>query len=170
MRKRSLQRLVLCCISYALLFSVSMVASQAQKINRNRPSVFLTFKEFVKETADEASPSKGARLVLHNNTRWPIYYRAWLDRTLPGDVAMCYVIEQENGSRALRGHVEVVTTTKLSPGKSVSFTVPQEDFLMNSLIYVSFNFSWEYVKEKRIPYEVDHRVYFHSADLPPWPK
>jgi hypothetical protein len=144
--------------------------AQAQKINRSQPSVYLTFKEFVKRTASEAHPSEGARLVLHNNTRWPVYYGEWLESTLPGDAALIYNIEMaEDGCFVPRRHIDVVTKGKLMPGRSVSFTVPREDFPKGSLISVMFNFSWELVREERLPKEARHRTYFNSSDLPDWP-
>src|SRR4029077_8365654 len=100
--------------------------SNSQRANLRRPGVYLTFQEFVSKTASEAHP-QGVRLLLHNNTRWPIHYGEWLEPTLPGDVAMIYTIELENGCREVRRHVDVVTGGKLLPGKTVSFTLPRED-------------------------------------------
>jgi hypothetical protein len=143
--------------------------TQGQKIDRQRAGVYLTFQRFVKQTADDAYPSQGARLILHNNTRWPIYYGKWFEAVLPGDVAMIYNIEQEDGAVALRRHVEVVASGKLLPGKTVSFTVPQEDFLKNSEIFVRFDFSWELSQGERDSDEAVHRAYFRSNQLPRWP-
>src|SRR5215208_2120158 len=136
--------LVLCrLLSLSILFCLSAFElTQAQKIDGKRPGVYLTFKEFVKKTAGEAYPSQGARLVLHNNTRWPIYYGRWYETTLPGDAAMIYNIEQRDGCPELRRHVEQVADVKLLPGRAVSFTVPREDFPEGSSLYVIYNFSW----------------------------
>jgi hypothetical protein len=139
------------------------------KDQHEAPWRYLTFQGFVKKTASEAHPSEGARLVLHNNTRWPIYYGKWLEPTLPRDVAMGYVMELEDGCFAVRRHVDVVTTGRLSPGKAVSFTVPREDFSKISRIYVEFDFSWELDQGERDNDEAVHRAYFRSNQLPRWP-
>jgi hypothetical protein len=166
-----LRRLILNGIACTLILSGIVTIPQAQKLNRNRPGVYLTFKEFVKKTASEAYPSEGARLVLHNNTRWPVYYGEWLEPTLPGDVAMIYTIEMvEDGCSVIRRHTDIVTKGKLMPGGSVSFTVPREDFPKNSVISLTFNYSWELMREERLPRESRHRAYFNPKDLPAWPQ
>jgi hypothetical protein len=155
----------LCCA--LMLFGT--VRTQGQKINSKHPGVYLTFQRFVEKTASEAYPSEGARLVLHNNTRWPIYYGKWLEPALPGDIAMIYNLELEDGSIALRRHVEVVTSGKLLPGTTVSFTVPREDFPKSSKIFIRFDFSWELSHGERDSNEAVHRAYFRSNQLLDWP-
>src|SRR3982750_4299374 len=91
------RRLILASLFFSLLLFAFPLETKGQKIDRDRPSVYLTFKEFVKKTASETHPSQGARLVLHNNTRWPIYYGKWFDQTLPGDVPLIYIIEMRDG-------------------------------------------------------------------------
>ena len=82
---------------------------------------------------------------------------------------MIYTIELETGCRDTRRHLDVVTGGKLLPGKTVSFTVPQEDFPKDSEIFVEFDFSWELVKGERVRNEAVHRAYFFSNDLH-WPQ
>jgi hypothetical protein len=153
----------------ALILFANAGRSQGQKITQKRPSVYLTFQGFVKKTASEADPSDGARMLLHNNTRWTILYGEWLERALPGDVAMIYTVELENGCMGGKRHFDVVTVGKLLPGKSVSFTVPREDFPKNSEIFVEVDYSWELVKGERVRNEAVHRTYFLSSALPAWP-
>ena len=62
------------------------------------------------------------------------------------------------------------TEGKLLPGKSVNFTVPQEDFPKCSQLFVDFDFSWELSRGERLRDEVVHRTYFLSIDLPRWPE
>jgi hypothetical protein len=150
-----------------LLFGTK--TTQGQKIDRQHPGVYLTFQRFVKKTADEAYPTEGARLVLHNNTRWPIFYGKWIEPVLPRDIAMAYMIETEAGCFAGGRHVDVVTSGLLSPGRTVSFTVPRGDFPKNTRIYVEFGFSWELDHGERDSDEAVHRAYFRSNQLPRWP-
>ena len=125
----------------------------------------------MKKTASEAHPSQGARLVLHNNTRWPIRYGEWMEPALPGDVAVIYTTELDTRCLdRISRHLDVVTEGKLLPGKSVNFTVPQEDFPKYSQLFVEFDFSWELSKGERLRDEVVHRAYFLSIDLPRWPE
>jgi len=168
MRKPALLRhLILSPLICAFL--AGGVVSQSLRIDSKRPSVYLTFKDFVKQAASEAHQTEGVRLVLHNNTRWPILFGEWLEPVRWSDVPMGYVIEMEDGSFAVRRHVDVVTRGKLLPGKTISFIVPREDFPKNSRIYVEFEFSWELSKGQRLPDRTVHRAYFFSSDLPRWP-
>src|SRR5947208_12639780 len=145
MRKLTLcLRVILGSVIFALILSGAVTVSHAQKINRNHPSVYLTFDGFVKKTADEAYASKGARLVLHNNTKWPIQYGKWLDPVLHDDVAMIYTIELEPGCRDDRKHVDVMIRGELLSGRTVSFVVPKEDLPKNSEIYCDFNYHLEF--------------------------
>jgi hypothetical protein len=130
----------------------------------------LTFNQFVKTTLSQAHPSQAARLVLHNNTRWSIRYGEWLERVLPGDVAMIYTVELEDGSAVTSRHLDVVTRGTLLPGKTVSFSVPREAFPTYGQIFVEFDFSWELLNGERVREEAVHRAYFLSIDLPAWPK
>ena len=154
-------------------FSLALVAvnaTVAQKLNPKRPSVYLTFRDFVAKTPDPAYPSQGARLALHNNTRWPIYYTGHYDPTVAAE-QIIYIIELANGQRDPRTYVDVVRSgIKIMPGKSLIFTVPRGDFPKDSQIYVEFNFSWEVRDGDTVRDETVHRAYFLSSDLPPWPK
>jgi hypothetical protein len=140
--------------------------SHAQKIDGSRPGVYLTFKEYVKRAPRESTPQEGARLVLHNNTRWPIYFGEWIEPALSGDVAVMYVIEQDDGRLEIRRHVDVVTEGRVMPGKSVSFTAPREDFPEKGSIYVRFEYSWERKSGRALRGEAQHRAYFRSGALP----
>jgi hypothetical protein len=145
------------------------VGTSAQKLDAKKPSAYLTFKEFVRGRGSQ-SPSQMARFVLHNNSRWPIQYGEWMEPALPRDVALIYTVELENGCFGGRRHIDVVTTRKLMPGKSVSFAVPREDLPKYSELFIAFNFSWELTKGNRLRDEVVHRAYFLSIDLPRWPE
>lgn len=80
---------------------------------------------------------------------------------------MIYNIESgADGCNIGRRHLDVVTGGRLMPGRSVSFTVPREDFPEGSKIYVRFVFSWELDNDHEFPGEAEHRAYFYSSDLP----
>jgi hypothetical protein len=157
-------------ILLVLVFSGTVSASRGQKIDPKHPSVYITFGEFVKKTADIVYPSEGARLVLHNNTDWPIYFSKDYDPTA-GEASIIYIVEMADGRRDVRKHVDVVMrNNKLMPGKNLSFVVPRTDFPTGSEIYVEFNFSWELAQGEIVRHEAVHRAYFLASCLPAWPK
>jgi hypothetical protein len=162
-------------LSYRILLGVAILSfapvptTAAQKLNTKKPSVYLTFKEFA-TSSNGGSPSQIARLILHNNSRWPIQLGEWMEPTLSGDAALIYTVELDNGCFGGRRHIDVVTTRKLMPGKSLSFTVPRSDLPKYSELFVGFNFSWELTNAGRLRDEVIHRAYFLSIALPGWPE
>jgi hypothetical protein len=157
-------------VLYALMSIGAASRFQAQRLQNELPSVYITFKEFVKNGPRMACPSGCARLILHNNTRWPIYYATAYDPTVEG-AAIVYIIELEDGSRDVRNQVDqVMRNNKLMPGKTLTFVVPKADFREKSKIYIDFSFSWEFIPaEKNIDDQAVHRAYFRANDLPTWP-
>lgn len=143
--------------------------SYGQKIDRKRPSVFIAFAEFVEIMADGANPSVGAKFVLHNNTRWPIFYDKNYDPTV-GAGAVIYTIELEDGKRDFVSRVDVVSKGKIMPGATVSFIVPRGVLTNARQIYVDFNFSWELTQARTVRREAFHQAYFVTSDLPHWPE
>jgi hypothetical protein len=143
---------------------------EGQRLDRNKPTIYISFKEFVRERGANAEQHsvEGVRFAFHNNTRWIIYYHAIPKASLPGDVPLIYKIEQQSGcpdNRHLIG--DMVVTDKLNPGKSISFVVPRGHLLDGGKIYVEFNYSWELISGRPVhPQELRHRVYFASMDLP----
>jgi hypothetical protein len=163
LRNRRLMRNGLFCV---LVICGTMTLSYGQKIDRKRPSVFISFGEFVKKTADGV---EGARLVLHNNTQWPIYYEKNYDPTV-GAGSIIYVTELEDGKRDVMNRVDVVSKGKVMPGRTLSFVVARRNFPTGSAIYVEFNFSWELTEGETVRREAIHRAYFLTSSLPPWPQ
>lgn len=153
----------------AICFCGTTTVSQGQKIDRKRPSVFISFDSFVKKKAAPGYSSEAARLILHNNTRWPIYYEKNYD-PMAGAGSIIHVIEFVDGKRDVIGRIDVVSQGKLMPGESLSFLVPRREFPNGSQIYVEFNFSWELNEGETVRREVVHRAYFLTSDLPPWPQ
>ena len=167
MRTFCARQLTLALASCVLISGISRI-SYAQKINRKLPSVYISFKEFIAKTPDPAYPSQGARLLIHNNTRWPIVYRTHYDPTVAG-AAVIYIIEKQDGSREERSYVDDVSSGKLMPGRTLSLIVPRENFPEHSQINVEFNFLWEFSNDDRVRDEAVHRAYFLSSNLPTWP-
>jgi len=156
-------------LSLIVLLAVLIAAkvTLAQKLNPKRPSVYLTFKEFIAKTPDPAYPSQGARLTVHNNTRWPIYFWEHYDPTVAGAQIAYNIIDVTNGCRIERMYSDVVFHRKLAPGKTLDFVVPRGDFPAHSKIYVPFYFSFEEFAGRKEP---EHQADFLPSELPPWPK
>lgn len=95
-----------------------------------------------------ACPSGCARLILHNNTRWPIYYATAYDPTVEG-AAIVYIIELEDGCRDVRNQVDVVVRNNRLPGKTLTFVVPKADFPDKSKIYINFAFLGNSLQRKK---------------------
>lgn len=156
------------CLFYNNANSTISIASQ--RLDRTKPTVYISFKEFVngREANAEQNSGEGVRFAFHNNTRWVIYYRAIPKAALPGDVPLIYKIEQQSGCPDDRYWIgDMIVTDKLNPGKSISFVVPRDHLPEGGKIYVEFNYQWELISGRPIhPQELIHRVYFASMDLP----
>jgi hypothetical protein len=138
---------------------------RAQKLDNKRPSVYITFKEFIEQTKGNY-PSQGARLLLHNNTRWPIHFETHYD-SAAGRRQIGYVIELADGQRDERANIDVTLGGKLMPGRTLTIVVPRGNFPQSSQIFIEFNFSWELRDGDTVRNETTHRAYFLSSDLPP---
>lgn len=168
MKYKSYRKAFLLLASTILIFLMEgqVRIGLSQKLNKQRPGVFLSFKEYVKLN----DGTYGARLILHNNTQWSIFFFQLMGQPLEGDIVASYVIEQENGCRDERGATDVVMKTKLAPGKTLRFVVPIEDFQERNDIYVEFHYSWETSFQKELlRNEAVHRAYFPSRNLPSKP-
>ena len=168
MSKLVILRFILLLIGLGIIVSGKPQMSYAQKINKRLPSVFISFKEFIAKTPDPAYPSQGVRLLIHNNTKWPIVYWTHYDPTVARG-AIIYIIENRDGSREERAYVDVVMRGKLTPGNTLSLIIPRDNFPKGSSIYVEFNFLWELNNDDRVRDEAVHRAYFLASNLPTWP-
>ena len=155
---------ITCCT----LLLLAATAARAQKLNSKRPTVYITFKDFIDKTKD-ANPSQAARLLLHNNSRWPIHYETHYDPAVARG-QIIYVMESTDGSRDYGTYGDTVMGGTVMPGKTLEFVVPRGHFLKDGGIYVEFNFAWELRRGDTVQNETIHRVRFLSNDLPPWPK
>lgn len=148
------------------VFFIIVPVTHGQKINSTKPGVYLSFKEYTENTPSAENDSVGVRLILHNNTRWTIFYTRLMQSSLPKDVPVSYIIELTTGCRVERFTTDVIMTSKIMPGKTVSFVVPKSEFSVGSKVYVEFFYSWEPRLKKTHQIEAVHRAYFASSHLP----
>lgn len=156
--------LLLICLVLCFLVISSNEVVQCQTLNKKLPSVYLSFKEYL----NDGEGDEMVRMILRNNTKWPIIVTRLTGSALKGDIPLAYIIELATGCREERLTIDVIMRVKLMPGKAVSFAVPSDDFSQGSKIYVEFAYSWE-KQEYGKPYlnEPVHRAYFSALDLPP---
>jgi hypothetical protein len=72
--------------------------------------------------------------------------------------------ELEDCEVSLRAGCHFCSVIPLHPGRSLTFSVPREDFCKRTRLYVPFSYSWEdaWPLDGQEP---EHRVYFYGSDL-----
>lgn len=165
-------------------------ASNAVRLTKGKPSVYITFERRGKRAPLESGESnEGVWLRLHNNTRWEISFCAFGVPEVYGEAGVYYEVEkipfQESGGSyaqtmqgdtpARRENIEppigyrkghVCHVYKLPPGKSIVFSVPREHLAENLAIKVAFNYGWEESEDIISGLEPQHSVYFYATSLP----
>jgi hypothetical protein len=61
---------------------------------------------------------------------------------------------------------DVFSSAWLPPGSSIIFSVPREHLSPDLMIFIRFNYEWEYGERTFGSDEPEHRVYFRASDLP----
>lgn len=141
-------------------------------IDKEMPSVYLTFERFGKATSwtqskigewsDKSKIEKGddVWLRLHNNSCWDIKFKTdslYLSKTtidgkfkliygILEDGALAnvqYSVEEQNRKQVPYGN-DMANLSALPPGKSILFGVFKEHLSKSRSIYVDFNYSWEF--------------------------
>lgn len=162
----------------AILILCSLVVgnhAQLRKLNRNQtefrvrkemPTVYITFERAGKRKPLDAGESdEGIWLRLHNNTRWPIVLQ--MNGVPPeyGDAGLFYDVLSER-KVILEGRCHVCSSNKLSPGRSLLFSLSREDLGPKGAIRISFSYSWEDPDDVFAGREPEHYVYFYTSKLP----
>jgi hypothetical protein len=165
-------------------------ARSAVRLTKGKPSVYITFERKGKrEPLDAGESNIGIWLRLHNNTSWNISFCASGVPEEYGEVGMYYEVEEipfrESGGSSTQAMQEktlpkkekreippghrighVCHVYKLSPGKSIVFSVPREHLAENLAIKVAFNYGWEDLEDIISGLEPQHSVYFYATGLP----
>jgi hypothetical protein len=142
--------------------------SSMVRLNANKPTVYVTYKDVVSGLDGRGFNEQLFRLELHNNTRWVIWCYLVPGPTSAGDSPIMYQVDAADGSRAnpSAGN-DVLIPKTLESGKSASFLVSAAHLAKGFRIFVEFNYEWE-KRDQIAPYGVEpsHRVYFYHNDLP----
>ena len=138
------------------------------RLNKNKLTVYLTFKEIVKPSETNSLDRDFFRLELHNNTKWPISCYLASGPKTSQDSPVVHQIESSDGSRVIQQTRDDVFFPKMvRPGKSITFLVSHEYFIAKTRISVEFNYDWERRGQiSPLGIEPSHRVYFSYSELP----
>ena len=189
-------------IIIGLLFIFNLVGLSQEKntcdsttnflIDKEMPSVYLTFERFGKATSwtqsklgewnDKSKIEKGEDvwLRLHNNSCWDIKFKTdslYLSKTTVDGkfkliygiledgaiVNVQYSVEEQNRKQVPYGS-DMANLSSLPSGKSVLFGVFKEHLSKSRSIYVDFNYGWE-VKDFSNNLAPLHRAFFWGYRL-----
>jgi hypothetical protein len=159
-----------------ILFSLVCVLNAQQRrlgaqgevrINRNMPSVYLTFERAGQVKVTEPSEER-ARVWLRfrNNTRWTIMLNmSGVPSEEYGDAGVFFDVISD-GNLVSREECHVCTLNGVGPGKSLVFSVSRGDLSEGRSIRVRFSYSWENQDDVFAGREAEHYVYFYASQLP----
>jgi len=141
------------------------------KLIPGKPSVYITFvKTAPRKPLYVEEGEEGIWLRLHNNTHRKIYILAGGADKEYGDLSPYYDIEstKEGKTDIPIGvkPVHIVSSAGLASGKSVVFSIPKEHLAKDLRIRISISFDWEDTDDVFAGREVEHFVYYSSANLP----
>ena len=141
------------------------------KLIPGKPSVYITFvKTGPRKPLYVEDGEEGIWLRIHNNTRRKIFILAGGAYPGYGDLSPYYEVEStKEGKTDIpigQRSVHIVSSTGLASGRSVVFSIPKEHLAKDLRIRISINFDWEDTDDVFAGREVEHFVYFSSADLP----
>jgi hypothetical protein len=140
------------------------------RIKKASPTVYITFGHIGRREPLRAGESdQGVWLRLHNNTRWPIVLEMNGVPSAYGDAGLFYDVLSDR--KVIReGRCHVCSSNRLSPGRSLVFSLPREDLAKGGAIRVSFSYGWEDPDEVFAGREPEHYVYFHASKIPQTPQ
>lgn len=182
-----------CLITISLGAQQKRVARQGADVRlvKDKPSVYITFERFGEREPLKPSESReGIWLRFHNNTKWPISFRAFGVPKELGEVGMYYEIEELPQAPLERGSSSGSSAEKkedikrksdlpigydpgdsfsvisIESGDSISFSVPSEHLAEGLYLRIAFNYGWEDQNDVAAGREADHYITFSSSELP----
>ena len=172
------------CLCLVLVFATSSVFNQRRgqaassarvRLVTNEPAVYISFtRRGMRKPLQANESDRGIWLRLHNNTKWRIVIPVFDVPPEYGELGVFYDIEVgdkestdfPNGVPKSRPVDEVYSIISLGPGKSVSFSVPQEHLENGLNLRVRFSYDWENQDDVFAGREAIHFVYFRSSMIP----
>lgn len=158
---------ILCGVVISLQAQHKPRGTQAEsRIRKDMPTVYIAFERGgSRKPLEQGESNEGVWLRLHNNTRWPIMLE--MNGVPPeyGDAALFYDVLSE-GKLILEGRCHVCSSNRISPGRSLVFSVPREDLAKGKSIRVKFSYGWEDPDDVFAGREPEHYVNFDASKLP----
>jgi hypothetical protein len=180
-----------CLITISIGAQQKRVARKGADVRlvKGKPSVYITFERFgEREPLEPGESREGIWLRFHNNTKWPISFRAFgVPREL-GEVGMYYEIEElpqsplERGSHSSTEAKEEIKRKSEIPigylpgdsfdvisiesGDSILFSVPSDHLAEGLYLRIAFNYGWEDHNDVTAGREAYHYITFSSSELP----
>lgn len=168
MNKTLLAILILCSFS-GLLYAQKRKSHRTPeevRLKKDSPTVYITFGHVARREPLRAGESdQGVWLRLHNNTRWPIVLEMNGVPSEYGDAGLFYDLLSER-KVIQEGRCHVCSSNKLSPGRSLVFSLPREYLGKGGAIRVGFSYGWEDPDDVSAGSEPEHYVYFYASKLP----
>jgi hypothetical protein len=184
-------------IAFCLI--VTSIDAQQKKISRRRddvrlmkdkPSVYISFERFgEREPLEPGESREGIWLRFHNNTKWPIFFRAFSVPKELGEAGMYYEIRELPQASVERGSpsssktkedikqktdlstgyqpVDSFSVISIESGDSILFSIPSEHLAEGLYLRMGFNYGWEDQNDVTAGREAFHYVSFSSSALPP---
>jgi hypothetical protein len=155
---------------FALAICVRTTPAQRRgpepRLSKAQPSVYITFEREGKIASSSTGEiEETVWLRLRNNTRWPIILDMnGVPSKAYGDASLFHDVLSE-GKVIAEERCHACSFNPLPPGHYLVFTVPREDLAKDYSIRVRFSYGWEDGHDVAGGREVEHFVYFHSADL-----
>jgi hypothetical protein len=147
---------------YGALFCEKGVAQRPTHSYKLVPSKASVYIDFVK-VGQGADKDERLWLKIHNNQHWGI--RLEMSGTAPGEgeANLFYDVldRYEHISDSISCHV--CSTNILSPGKSLTFSIPKDHLVSVYAIRIRYSFAWE--DDLNLDEPQDYS-YFLSSDLP----
>lgn len=177
-------------VAILLIFSASAdVAAQGRRttkarpevrLDKTKPPIFISFESAgVREPLRDGESNQGVWLRLNNNTKWTIIFPAFGVPKLYGDAGMYYEIETTPidkivgvpSSEAVETPIgyrlsHAYSTYYLSPGGSVTFSVPREHLTKHFALRISYSYEWEDRGDVSTGRGPRHFVFFQASSLP----
>jgi hypothetical protein len=162
-------------IGLTLILGSLMFGNQAQqskqrkkeviRIKKDIPTVYMTFERVgTRKPLKEGEGTEGVWLRLHNNTRWFIMLDMNDVPTEYGDAGLFYDVLLD-GKVKYERQCHVCSSNRLSPGRSLIFSLPREDLGKGGAIRVRFSYGWENPDDASAGREPEHYVYFYTSAL-----
>ena len=162
--------------SAALFLSIGLISATSMsqdEFDRKRyvadpklPTVYV--REEIPERGSKTSPHKGTSLIffrLYNNLKWPIMLTVSAAGEGEGDVQMDYELLDLENKVTHSFECHLCTISPLGSGKSLLFSLPRSEVLVNKRLRIRYSFLWESIRDVSAEIEPVHYVMFNLSDV-----